>query len=265
MESKTLEYNNYPIHYLATGGGSEIIVMLHPAFSDSRAFQLQLSFFSESYRVVAIDLIGHGKSKVKNTTDKLEKSSEHILAIIQKEGFEKAHMVGVSMGSLIAQFFVYKYPENVKSLVGLGGYSIHIENKEVAKAQLFSNLGLIGRALVSLAWFRTKVTSITCDTPEGQFLFKESMSLFERKSFMYMQGLQHVIKSRPAYTTPIPTLILVGEKDISLAHRIAEQWHQSINGSEFDIINGGGHCAQLDVPITFNERVHKFIQSNTKS
>ena len=261
MENKKLNFNGYAIHYMAAGQGSEIIVMLHPAFSDHRAFQLQLEFFSKRYRVVVPDLIGHGQSKVKNTNDKLEASSEHILDIIKQEGFEKAHVIGVSMGSLIAQFFAFKYPENVKSLVGLGGYSIHIENKEVAKAQLVSNLGLIGRALVSLSWFRAKVTSITCYTLAGQSLFKKSMSLFERKSFMYMQGLQHVIKSRPAYTTKTPTLILVGEKDIPLAHRMAKQWHESINGSEFYIINGGGHCAQLDVSNTFNNRVEQFIHS----
>ena len=47
--------------------------------------------------------------------DKIDASAKHINEIMKIEGFDKAHLVGVSMGSLIAQYFALNYPEKTKS------------------------------------------------------------------------------------------------------------------------------------------------------
>jgi 3-oxoadipate enol-lactonase len=168
-----------------------LIVFLHPAFSDHRAFAQQIDFFSENYRVITVDLIGHGLSKAKKSKDKIDASSKHIEKIIEIEGFDKVHIIGVSMGSLIAQYFALNCPDKIKSLTALGGYDINKENKEVAKAQRSSNLSLIYRAIFSMNSFRKKTSEITCKTEKGQALFYESASLYERKSFMVMQGKEY--------------------------------------------------------------------------
>ena len=102
IEHKTLKMDNYEIHYFVSGKeNNDLIVFLHPAFSDHRAFDQQIDFFSKKYRVITIDLIGHGLSKANKSKDKIDISSKHINEILKKEGFDNAHLVGVSMGSLI--------------------------------------------------------------------------------------------------------------------------------------------------------------------
>lgn len=257
---KTILYNGYEIHYSISGMGQrELIVCVHPAFSDQNAFLLQRNAFTQKFTLITVDLIGHGLSKVRNTSDKLEVSPHHMAAILKQEGFEKAHIVGVSMGALIAQYFAYLYPDKVLSLTGLGGYAIHVENKELAKAQMGVNIVLILRALISLKSFRKEASKMTCYTLSGQQLFKESMALFERKSFKYMTGLQHVVKNRPDVKPTYPTLVLTGEHDIPLAHKMAKLWFEDLPNSQYSEIKGGGHCAQLDQPLSFNEQVLKFI------
>lgn len=263
IEHKTFKKDTYEIHYFVSGKeNNNLIVFLHPAFSDHRAFDQQIDFFSKKYRVITIDLIGHGLSKTNKSKDKIDISLKHIEKIIALEGFDKAHLVGVSMGSLIAQYFALYNPEKTKSLTTLGAYNINKENKEVQKAQMLSNLGLIFRALISIKSFRKTTAKITCTTKKGQALFYETTSRYERKSFMVMQGFQNVIKNRKDNKPQYPTLLLTGEFDVELAKKMAKEWHSEIDNSTYSIIENAGHCANIDNPLDFNRLVAGFIKEN---
>jgi 3-oxoadipate enol-lactonase len=263
IEHKTLKIDGYEIHYYVSGKeNSDLIVFLHPAFSDHTAFDQQIDYFSKDYRVITIDLIGHGLSKANKSNDKIDSSSEHINKILELEGHDSVNLVGVSMGSLIAQYFALQYPDSIKSLTTLGGYDINKENKEVKKAQRASNLGLIFRAAFSMKAFRKKTAEITCITKKAQALFYDTTSFYERKSFLVMQGLQYVIKSRKNIEPKYPTLILTAEFDIELAKKLAKEWHANSQNSEYFIIKDAGHCANIDNPLEFNGMVKEFIDKN---
>jgi len=224
IEQKTLKMDGYDIHYFVSGKeNNDLIVFLHPAFSDHRAFDQQIDFFSKQYRVITIDLIGHGLSKANKSKDKIDASSKHIEKILDMEGFDKAHLVGISMGSLIAQYFALEYPDKIKTLTALGGHDINKENKEVAKAQRSYNLSLIFRAIFSMKAFRKMTAKNICKSENGQTLFYETTSHFERKSFMVMQGLQNLIKDRKNIKPKYPTLLLIGEFDIALSKKMAKE------------------------------------------
>ncbi len=263
IEHKTLKMDDYEIHYFVSGKEhSNLIVFLHPAFSDHRAFNQQIDFFSKDYRVITIDLLGHGLSKANKSKDKIDTSIKHIERILDIEGFDKAHLVGVSMGSLIAQYFALNNPGKVRSLTALGGYDINKENKEVSKAQRSVNFKLVIRAVFSMKSFRKKASKQICKSEKGQALFYKTTSHYERKSFMVMQGLQNVIKNRVSIKPQYPTLILTGGFDIKLANKMAKEWHSEIENSKIDLIENAGHCANLDKPLEFNKIVTEFIEAN---
>jgi pimeloyl-ACP methyl ester carboxylesterase len=266
IEHKKLDMNSYDIHYFVSGKkNNDLIVFLHPAFSDHRAFDLQVDYFSKDYRVITIDFIGHGLSKSNKSKDKIDVSTKHIERILEIEGFDKVHLVGVSMGSLIAQYYALQYPEKILSLTALGGYNINKGNKEVAKAQNSSNFGLVIRAMFSMKSFRKKTAEIACHSEDGQALFYETASLYERKSFMVMQGLQNVIKDRKDIKTDYPTLLLTGEFDIDLAKKMANEWNSETGNSEYVMIENAGHCANIDKPLDFNRLVDGFIQKTNNN
>jgi len=263
IEHKTLKMDGYEIHYFVSGKeNNDLIVFLHPAFSDHRAFNQQIDFFSSKFRVITIDLIGHGLSKSKKSKDKIDASSKHIEKILDIESFDKVHLVGISMGSLIAQYFALEYPEKIKTLTALGGHDINKENKEVAQAQRSYNLSLILRAIFSMKAFRKMTSENICNSEKGQALFYETTGHYERKSFMVMQGLQNVIKDRKSIKTKYPTLMLIGEFDIELSKKMAKEWHNDIESSEYLMIEDAGHCANIDKPIEFNRVLMEFINRN---
>jgi 3-oxoadipate enol-lactonase len=261
IEHKVLEKDGYAIHYFVSGDKrKETIVFLHPAFGDHRCFAKQIDSFSQNYRVITIDLLGHGLSQVGKAKDKIDSSAEHIEEIIKSAGIKSAHLVGVSMGSLIAQDFALKYPERVLSLTVLGGYSINKDNKELAKAQRKEIFKWLFKMIFSMDAFRKYVASVSLIDKVEQARFFKSASLFTRRSFIVMSGLGKIVCQRENGQQPFPLLILSGEKDLALALKTSAEWHKEVKGSQFYVIEKAGHCANMDNSAKFNEILLNFIR-----
>lgn len=258
-----LQKDGYNIHYFTSGPrDKELLLFLHPAFADHRCFDRQIDFFSEKYRVISIDLLGHGLSQPENTKDKIDASIEHIEEIMEKEGFVKAHIVGVSMGSLLAQYFALQHPDQVSSLTVLGGYNIHEEHKKVISAQRREMLKWAFKAIFSMNSFRRYGATSSASNPEEQARLFEMTSLFTRKSFRVMSGLGNVIKNRPDFQRSYPLLVLNGDKDVPLAKEVAGYWHKKETGSQFQLISNAGHCANMDNAEEFNRILLSFLQES---
>lgn len=265
IKHQTLELDGYQIHYYISGiQNKSTIVFLHPAFSDHSAFDQQIDFFSESYRVITIDLIGHGLSKANKSKDQIDASAEHISKILELENIGQAHIVGVSMGSLIAQHFAIQYPDKLKSLSALGGYNINKTNNAIEKIQRRSNLGLLCRAIFSMDAFRKKAALTTCISEKGQTIFYKTTSHYERKSFLVMRGLKRIITFSNNTYINLPTLIMVGEFDVPVALKMSKEWFLDLENSEYHLFQNAGHCANMDAPLAFNKRVKEFIDKNNE-
>jgi pimeloyl-ACP methyl ester carboxylesterase len=259
-EHKILNTNGNSIHYFVSGNENQkTVFFLHPAFGDHRCFERQVDFFSQNYCVISIDMLGHGLTGIGKSKDKITATATHIAAIMEVENKENAHIAGVSLGSLLAQDFALKYPDKVLSLTGLGGYSIDREQKEIVKAQRNEMLKWLFKMIFSMDAFRRYVASTTLCDPVEQAKFYESASLFTRKSFRVMSGLNGIIKDRPDIQKKYPLLILIGDKDSELAVKSAQQWHKDNPGSQFHIVENAGHCANMDNAAKFNDILTNFI------
>lgn len=260
VEHKELKRESYSVHYYVTGKPENTsIVFLHPAFADHRCFNKQIDYFSGNYRVITIDLPGHGLSMVKRSKDKIDQAVYHIAEILNKEGKDKAHFVGVSMGSLIAQYFSLDYPSMVLSLTVVGGYDINTDNREVAKAQRVENLKWIWKALVSMDSFRRYVANVSVYREEEKVRYYEMSQSFTRRSFSVMSGLQKITQLRKNIKRDYPLLLVCGEYDLEMVRKTAEKWHESEPDTEFHVIRNAGHCANMDKAPEFNEIVMGFI------
>ncbi len=260
IEHKILEQDGYNIHYYVSGTDKkDLIVFVHPAFGNHHCFDKQIDFFASKYRVITIDLLGHGLSQAGKAKDKIDISTEHLRLIIENERFEKAHFVGVSMGTLIAQYFALLHPEKVSSLTILGGYDINTNNKEVAKAQRSENIKWIFKALLSMSSFRKYTASAIAIKPESQAKFYEMTKMYKRKSFIVMSGLSNILKQRDNLKKNYPMLIISGDRDIDLSIRMAKAFHENEPNSEFYLIQNAGHCANMDNEQEFNKILMDFL------
>ena len=260
IDHKTIENNGNTIHYFVSGNEEgEAIVFLHPAFGDHKCFDKQVDYFSPNYRIITIDMLGHGLTGVGKSKDKITATVTHISEILRVENQDKAHIAGVSLGSLIAQDFAIKYPEKVLSLTGLGGYNINKEQKEINKAQRSEMSKWLFKMIFSMNAFRRYVATTTVIESTEQVRYYESARLFTRKSFTVMSGLDSLIHEREVIQRKYPILVLVGKKDVELAIKSAKQWHEDELDSEFYVIEQAGHCANMDNAEKFNKILMNFI------
>ena len=207
-----------------------------------------------------MDMPGHGLAQSGKV--KIDHTIHYIHSIMESEGYKKAHFVGVSMGSLIAQYFALHYPDKVHTMTVLGGYDINEDNSELRKAQRSENIKWIFNALFSMNSFRRYVTKVSVTKPEEQARFYEMAKMFTKKSFLVMSGLRNIVKYREGVSQNYPLLLLSGEKDIDLAIRMSKKWHQENPSSEFYMIENVGHYANMDDAEAFNRIVMKFISKN---
>jgi 3-oxoadipate enol-lactonase len=261
MEHKKLEQDGVSIHYYCSGEKErESIMFLHPAFADHRCFDKQVEFFSRDHRTITIDMPGHGSSQTGGSRVGVDMTPMHMNAILELEGHDKVHLVGVSMGSLIAQYFALKHPSRVMSMTAVGGYDINADNRDILKAQRGEQMKWIFKALFSMDAFRRHVAEMAVSDPEQQARFHEMAQTFKRSSFRAMAGLGRVVQKREGIRSPWPLLIVCGGKDIELARRSSQAWHGSEPGSRFDLIPDAGHCANMDQPELFNALLRDHIR-----
>jgi pimeloyl-ACP methyl ester carboxylesterase len=261
VDHKVLVQKGYNIHYYVSGNKTgELIIFLHSAFADHRSFDNQVSFFSHEYRVITIDMLGHGLSKVGKSRDKIDYTVEHVDSIMKIEGYTKAHIVGVSAGSLLAQYFALQYPQKVLSLTVLGGFNINEKNREVSKGQHMEKVELAFKALFSMNSFRKEVSKTNVNSLDEQKKYYEMAGLFTRKSFKAMSGMGKVIKDREVVKRDYPLMIMVGEKDIDIALKISNEWHEEEPDAKYNVIAGAGHCANMDKPDEFNKILLSFLK-----
>lgn len=260
MIHKTIPLQGTEIHYFSNDQqNAESILFLHPAFSDHSCFDNQIDFFAEHFHVITVDLLGHGLSSVGQSNDKIDHSAKHLNQILLKENIEKIHLVGVSMGSLLAQDLAAKFPSKILSLTALGGYDIHHIYPEINKAQRKEMFKWLFKVLFSMDAFRRYAASVSAIKESEQVNFYQSTKGFTRKSFTVMSALGNIMANREKDIGSYPLLILSGEKDNELALQVTKKWHDKESESRFYIVKNAGHCANMDNPIEFNRIVSDFL------
>ncbi|WP_433779420.1 alpha/beta fold hydrolase [Flavobacterium anhuiense] len=119
---KTLLYKNTTISYSDSGKGNAI-VLLHGFLENKKMWKEYVDFFSEKYRVITIDLLGHGESEPLGYVHEMEDNANVVNEVLKNIKIEKAIIVGHSMGGYVALAFAELYPDKIQKLVLLNSTS----------------------------------------------------------------------------------------------------------------------------------------------
>ena len=115
-------YKNTKISFSDTGKGSAI-VLLHGFLENQTMWQDLVPELSKKYRVITIDLLGHGESGCLGYVHSMEDNAAIVRAVLSILRIRKAVFVGHSMGGYVALAFAEMYPEKVRGLVLLNSTS----------------------------------------------------------------------------------------------------------------------------------------------
>ena len=120
---KTIQYKNTKISFSETGKGTAV-VLLHGFLENQTMWNDYIPEFSKKYRVITIDLLGHGQTECMGYVHTMEDMADAVHAVLARNSESaKPFFVGHSMGGYVALAFAELYPDNVKGLVLLNSTS----------------------------------------------------------------------------------------------------------------------------------------------
>lgn len=254
----TIAKAGYGFHYQIKGERTNpLIVFVHPAFSDHTCFAGQLDALARRYRVAAIDMPGHGRSQAGRSGVTIDATADLIAELIEREGGRPAHLVGVSLGSLLAQDTAVRFPGAVRSLTVVGGYSVFGPNRAIQRAQSGEMLKWLALLAVSMPRFRRYVAARSANSPAAREQFYRGAQRFTRRSLRVLAGMRKVM--RPAGAHRHPLLIVTGDGELAVLRANALDWQRREPAAALLTIEAAGHCANMDNPAAFNAALADFI------
>jgi 3-oxoadipate enol-lactonase len=258
------------LYYEETGSGTPLI-FLHEFAADHTNWEPQMRYFSRGHRCIAYAARGYTPSDVPQSTEAY--SYVHFysdaLAVLDHLGIDRAHFVGLSMGSYSSLQVALHAPERMRSmtLAGVGSGS-SLENLDAFRAQCranaeqFETLGSVEVAKVTRE-APGRIPFLVKD-PRGHADFYAALARHDAKgSANTMRGFQG---GRPSIYTmreaiakvATPALIICGdEDDACIAPSLFLKQHLPASGLTF--FPKSGHVLNLEEPALFNEMVERFI------
>jgi len=262
-ELHSVEIDGLTIAYRQAGKGQPL-VLLHGFLCDSRCWRDQLSHLSDQFSVVAWDAPGAGSSSDPPNTFTTASYVHCLAGFLDAIGIERAHVLGLSWGGILAQEFYRQYAERFYSLVladtyaGWRGSLPETVWKERLKTCLKDASGG-PEALV--AKFLPGVFS---DAAPQHLQNELSAIVFEFHpiGFRLMSLSSAEVDTRDLLSSvDVATLLLWGDDDRRSPLHVAKQFHAAISGAQLAIIPNAGHLSNMEQPNVFNDHVRRFCLS----
>lgn len=258
-----LQVNGARIHYERSGSGFPV-VFLHAGVADSRMWEPQVAAFAEHFDVVRPDERGFGQSELPAMR---WSSRDDLLKIMDSLELKPAHLVGCSMGGMLAIDFALDHPERVSKLVlvgtGIGGANFGKKYPElwadVRAADKAHDLAALNQAEMKLflAGPRRPVEAIDKRLRE-LFLDMNATSMESDFDSAPTEDLDPPAVERLGEISA-PTLLVVGDEDIGPIFDATELLLEKVKGARKAVIHDAAHLPNLEHPDEFNRIVLDFL------
>ncbi len=242
VESGMAPVNDIEMYYAIYGEG-EPLLLLHGGLGNADYFANQIATFAETYRVIAVDSRGHGRSTMTETPISYSLMASDVLALMDYLEIEAAYLVGWSDGGIIGLDIAIHHPERLLKLVAYGAnYNTSGVRTDVGDSELFN--AYIERALADYA--------ALSPTPDNVDAFLENIS--------NMWATEPDFSAEQLGSITTPTLILDGWQEEAIYPEHAFEMASLIPTAELQLIPGVGHFAMFHTPEMFNSIVLNFLR-----
>jgi len=247
------ELNGIEIGFDVTGDGPA--VLFTHGYQASRAmWEPQRTGLSDSYKIITWDLRGHGES---GTPDDPARYSHDLmlgdmLALLDRNGVDKATLVGHSLGGFASLRFYLDHPDRVRGLVLFGsgpGYrDAEARGKWNEMAERFAS-SVETRGLETLKRASEEVSSASHRSAKA--LAHASRGMLAQQDSRVMDAIGSIA---------IPTLVIVGSEDKAFIGS-SEYMAKKIPGAQLAVIEGAAHAANMSKPDEFNRAIRHFLDA----
>jgi 3-oxoadipate enol-lactonase len=246
------------LHYWTAGpSDAPVVVLLHGATLDHRAWAPQIDALSGRFRIVAPDLRGHG---VSGGRFGFRAAVDDVLAVLDALPIELCLLVGLSLGGNIAQEVLRRRPGSVRALVAAdttcNSAARHPIAASLSVAALQAQAALAGDGFARQA---AHATSLNPQVREYVMEVNARRSGHETAAIL-TSLLTTALLAEPEYRLPVPTLLVHGQFDhIGDIAATMPAWSQREPLASYATIPNAGHASNLDNPEAFTGLLTGFL------
>lgn len=227
-------------------GAGPALVLLHGIGGDADDWAFCLDALSKSHRVVALDLLGFGRSDKPHIDYSIAGFVEVLQQFLQTLGMERTSLLGGSLGGWIAATFALQFPQMVDKLVLVDAAGLWEDTVELPVDLRVSTRQHMREVFDFLFHDRSLATDDLVDLAYRQHLERGDGYTIHNLLQNLQDGRERLDESIAALKGP--TLIVWGEQDAMVPVAAAHNFHTLIPGSQLEIISECGHLPALEKP-----------------
>ena len=259
---KTATYKNEKVTFSDSGKG-KVVVLLHGFLGSHKIWERTISNLSKSYRVIAIDLPGHGNTECVGYAHSMDLMAKCVKAVLDSLRLKKYIIIGHSMGGYVGLAFADLFPDHLKGLC-LYHSTAYADSDEKKKDRL--------RAIQAVKANRGIYTKSTI---KNLFASKNLKYLKDEVSFALSIAKQtgkkgiiaalHGMRDRPRRDIILglvnyPIMMVIGELDNVLPYDQLLEQSQLIKNKTILYLEHDGHFGFLESPELSNKAIRKFLR-----
>jgi pimeloyl-ACP methyl ester carboxylesterase len=263
--------------YYEEHGHGEALLCIMGFATDSTGWLLQTPAFAERHRTIVFDNRGVGRSSKPLGAYTIHEMADDAVALLDHLQIERAHVLGLSMGGMIAQELALRHPSRVRKLVLAATFpepdAATEENRKVIFGQMGGSITEEGEmridfsAINPMMFFQHLLplvftpSFIQNELPKLMQMFSGALQWgFSLEAIMgQMQAVMgHKSTDRLAGISA-PTMVLTGDADRLIAPANSAVLAKSIPGAKLVEIPGGSHGFNIEMPDRFNRAVLDFL------
>lgn len=225
-------------------GSGDPLILIHGGAVDSRFFEHNVGPLAEHFRVIAIDLWGHGRTADREGPFSLESFSADVAALIEWVAGGSAHVLGHSIGSTVALDLAIRRPELVRQLIQIsGGFDVAADTSDREPdidAMVAGTVKFLG-------------SSYGAVSPDGE----EHFAVVTRKDFELSSNEPRFTTDQVAAITH-RTLLMVADDDITpIEHQL--DFFRALPNGELAVVPGTSHFLLHEKPALCNAIILDFL------
>jgi pimeloyl-ACP methyl ester carboxylesterase len=274
----TAKVDSIELYYEEHGSGDPLFLIMGLAV-DSAGWLFQVPDFAKHYRTIVFDNRGVGRSSKPPGPYTMHAMADDAAGLLDALGVARAHVVGVSMGGMIAQELALRHPERIRSLVLACTYpepDADIERqREFSVSQFGGTVTATGEmridvaALDPLLFFQHVLprvfnqSFIDRELPKLMQLFGGALQWgFSMEAILgqVAAAMGHRATDR-LHQISVPTLVITGDADLLIPPANSDILARNIPGARLVKVPGGSHGFNFETPEIFNREVLAFLAS----
>jgi pimeloyl-ACP methyl ester carboxylesterase len=257
----TLLVNSAHIFYQESGDGVPL-VLLHGLGSSGDDWWLQTPALAPHFRLIMPNLRGHKQSSALRGPTSIFTLATDIARLLDALHVERAHVLGLSLGGLVAQLLAIHFPQKVNKLILVNTFA-HLWPTSFSEAYILARRVVVSNFLPPLTTARVVARDLF-PKPEQAALRNEVLKRIgvnDVASYRYLVDAIRRFDSRPQLDRiAAATLLITGDRDAVVPRSCQQQLARGLRKVRWHIVRDSGHATPVDQPEEFNRVVLDFLK-----